>query len=416
MKWKAYSEYRPSDVEWLGKVPDAWEMRRLKNIARFAYGDPLAAEDRVVGNCSVYGSNGIVGQHDRPNTKGPCLIVGRKGSFGKIAYSEKPCFAIDTTYFVDDRYTCNNMRWLYYCLHCLRLDAFSKDSAVPGLSREDAYENVLPFCPPDEQRAIVAFLNRETTRIDALIAKKQPQIELLQEKRAAIISHAVTNGLDANAPMKDSGIEWLEEVPNHWEVKPLGKVFKIINGSTPKSGELNYWDGSIVWATPDDLGNLSSDTLWTTRRTITEEGYGSCGTSLAPAGSLVLSTRAPIGHVAIAGVPLCTNQGCRALVPRNAEFERFLYYQLVTARPELESWGQGSTFKELSRDRLAAIHLAIPPFDEQRAIADFLDRETARIDALIAKINLSITALREYRNAIISAAVTGKIDVREGAA
>lgn len=203
---------------------------------------------------------------------------------------------------------------------------------------------------------------------------------------------------------------WPPDVPNDWDVKPLRRICKLVNGSTPKSGVPDYWDGSIAWATPDDLGDLRGDTLRATRRTITEEGYRSCGTSLSPAGSLVLSTRAPIGHVAIAGVPLCTNQGCRTLVLRNADSERFFYYQLVAAKPELESWGQGSTFKELSRDRLAAFYLAVPPVDEQLAIVRLLDRETARIDALIEKKQRQIELLREKRVALISHAVTKGLD------
>lgn len=205
---------------------------------------------------------------------------------------------------------------------------------------------------------------------------------------------------------KPSGVEWLGEIPEHWEVKPLKRTFLILNGSTPKSGEPAYWDGDIPWATPDDLGSLQGDTLNETRRMITREGFESCGTTLAPAGSVIISTRAPIGHLALAGVDLCTNQGCRCLVFRVEVEKRFYYYQLLTAKQELESWGQGSTFKELSRDKLAAIYLASPPLDEQRAIAAFLDRETARIDALIEKKERQIELLQEKRTALISRAVT----------
>jgi type I restriction enzyme S subunit len=182
---------------------------------------------------------------------------------------------------------------------------------------------------------------------------------------------------------KPSGVEWLEKVPEQWELKPLKRIFITLNGSTPKSSEPDYWDGDIPWATPDDLGNLIGDTLQKTRRMITQKGYKSCGTSLAPAGSLVLSTRAPIGHLAIAGVPMCTNQGCRCLVFLGKAENRFYYYQLLAAKQELESWGKGSTFKELNRDRLTSIYLASPHPNEQSAIAVFLERETGRIDALI---------------------------------
>ena len=187
---------KDSGVEWLGEIPEGWEVLRLKNVARFSYGDSLAANDRIPGDYDVYGSNGIVGQHERPNTKAPCLIIGRKGSFGKVAYSEKPCFTIDTTYFVDSTLTKNHLRWLYYCLQWLRLDSFTKDSAVPGIAREDAYENLVLFCPKDEQRAIAAFLDRETARIDGLIKKVKESIDLLREYRTALVSAAVTGKID----------------------------------------------------------------------------------------------------------------------------------------------------------------------------------------------------------------------------
>lgn len=209
---------------------------------------------------------------------------------------------------------------------------------------------------------------------------------------------------------KPSGIEWLGEIPEHWRVMPLKHTFVILNGSTPKSGEPSYWDGDIPWATPDDLGSLKGNTLQATRRMITKSGYESCGTSLAPAGSLILSTRAPIGYLAITGVPLCTNQGCRNLVFRYADDQHFYYYQLLAARHYLKAWGQGSTFKELGRDKLAAVHLLCPLLDEQQAIAKFLDRETARIDTLIEKKERQIKLLQEKRSALISHAITKGLD------
>jgi type I restriction enzyme S subunit len=209
---------------------------------------------------------------------------------------------------------------------------------------------------------------------------------------------------------KDSGIEWLGEVPEGWEIKVLKRTFKTLNGSTPKSGEPDYWDGDIPWATPDDLGQLRGNTLRTTQRRITKEGYNSCGTSLASLGSLILSTRAPIGHLAIAGTDICTNQGCRCLVFCADDDSHYFYYQLLAARLELESFGQGSTFKELSRGSLESVYLTSPPIPEQRAIAAFLDRETGRIDMLIAKKERQIELLQEKRAALISHAVTKGLD------
>src|SRR5262249_7840508 len=128
---------------------------------------------------------------------------------------------------------------------------------------------------------------------------------------------------------KYSGIEWLGEIPAHWVLKRLKHIFKVINGSTPRSSEPAYWDGDILWVTPDDLGSLTDNRIISsTGRMITVEGYQSCGTSLVPTGSLILSTRAPIGHLGIAGATLCTNQGCRSLVFLFDCVQSFFFYQL----------------------------------------------------------------------------------------
>jgi type I restriction enzyme S subunit len=205
---------------------------------------------------------------------------------------------------------------------------------------------------------------------------------------------------------KDSGIEWLGEIPVHWEIKRLKRLFLVVNGSTPQSGVAAYWNGDIPWATPEDLGELQGSVIQNTRRYITEAGYRSCGTTLVPAGSLVLSTRAPIGHLAIGGLELCTNQGCRSLVFRRELSHKFFHFELLAARSELESWGQGSTFKELAKSKLEDMHIVEPPETEQRAIAVFLDRETEKIDALIAKKERLIELLQKKRTALITQAVT----------
>ena len=190
------AKMKDSGIEWLGEIPEGWEVKRLKRVTKFGYGDSLSADDRMPGDIPVYGSNGLVGVHDRPNTKNPCLVIGRKGSFGKINYSEQPCFAIDTTYYVDSTQTKHDIRWLYYVLQLLKLDSFSKDSAVPGLAREDAYMNLLPHCVTAEQTAIANHLDRETAKIDTLIDKVQTSIDLLREKRSALITAAVTGKID----------------------------------------------------------------------------------------------------------------------------------------------------------------------------------------------------------------------------
>jgi len=215
---------------------------------------------------------------------------------------------------------------------------------------------------------------------------------------------------------KDSGVKWLGKVPKHWEIRRLASITKILNGSTPSSSISKYWDGDIVWVTPNDIGKLKDRYIYSSSRRITLEGYNSCGTQLAPVGSIVLSTRAPIGYLGILKISSCANQGCRILVPQFEIITYYLYQALYAARPNLEILGQGSTFLELSRSNLRAFSIPLPPLPEQTAIVEYLDAKTAKLDAAIAAARREIELMREYRERLIADVVTGKLDVREAAA
>jgi type I restriction enzyme S subunit len=392
-----YPEYRESGAAWPKKLPGRWELRRVKQITRFAYGDALSSENRNDGEIQVFGSNGPVGKHDAANTRGPCLVVGRKGSFGKVNYSDSPCFAIDTTYFVDATQTKADIRWLFYALSWLRLDSFSKDSAVPGLAREDAYCRLLPYCEFDEQRAIAGFLDRETARIDELIAKKQRLIELLAEKRTALISHAVTKGLNPNAPMKPSSIDWLGQVPKHWRSVPLRWHIAVGSGDHISNEDMNR--------------EKSDDALHPVIGGNGVMGFTARINTLAP--TIVL------GRVgALCGNVHLVNYDCwvtdNALrVSRIRRFDQ-AYLALQLQAMDLNRWADTNAQPLITGGTIKEKYVALPPLDEQRAIVAFLEQEMARIDELLAKIRKAIDMLHDYRSALISAAVTGKIDLRQG--
>lgn len=209
---------------------------------------------------------------------------------------------------------------------------------------------------------------------------------------------------------KESGVDWIGSVPAHWAVEPIKRGFAVIGGATPKSDEAAFWDGKIVWVSPADLSRLPSMHIADSRRKITEAGLHSCGTTMVPAGSIVLSTRAPIGSLAIAAKALCTNQGCKSLVPNELASSWYLAYVLLSATTPLNLRGKGTTFLELSADELAAFRAPYPTSEEQTAIAAFLDRETAKIDALIAEQEKLIALLAEKRQATISHAATKGLD------
>jgi len=204
---------------------------------------------------------------------------------------------------------------------------------------------------------------------------------------------------------KDSGVEWIGEVPEGWGVQRLKRIAKIVNGSTPKSSIAEYWDGDIVWVTLADIGKVGSLKISESEKKITHEGLNNCGASIVPQGSIILTTRAPIGNLAIANTSLCTNQGCKSLIPTNV-YSPYLFYSLFVSKEVLQSIESGTAFKELSTDNLASFMIALSPQHEQKSIATYLDRKTTQIDNLISKKQKLIELLKEERAAIINQAVT----------
>lgn len=209
--------------------------------------------------------------------------------------------------------------------------------------------------------------------------------------------------------MKNSGIAWIGEIPQEWDLRKIKFSFGIVAGATPKSGEANYWDGDIPWVTPADY--TTEDVFISAgRKSITPEGMGSCATSLVPAGSLVFSKRAPVGLVAISSNPLCTNQGCLSCVPKEKVDAKYYYYVMSIYSEQFDLFASGTTFKEISADAFANFKLPYPIFETQKKIAAYLDAKCAEIDALIAAKEKTNALLKERRQSIIYEAVTKGFD------
>ncbi|MDK3160540.1 restriction endonuclease subunit S [Kamptonema cortianum] len=275
----------------------------------------------------------------------------------------------------------------------------------------------IPFPPdPDEQRAIAAFLDRQTAKIDALIAKKRELIAALHEQRSAIISHAVTKGLNPDAPMKDSGIEWLGAIPSHWDAPRVKMVARLESGHTPSRSIPEYWENcTIPWVSLADVGKLRSgktDYIFETEEKISELGLANSAARLLPARTVILSRTASVGFSAILGVPMATTQDFVNWICGDNLIPEFLLLCFRAMKQEFESLTMGSTHQTIYMPDVARFRIPLPPLAEQRAIINHINREIRQIDVLIAKTEETIERLQEYRAALISAAVTGKIDVR----
>lgn len=206
--------------------------------------------------------------------------------------------------------------------------------------------------------------------------------------------------------MKPSGISWIGDIPASWKRSKVKFCFSLVNGSTPESSDYDCWDGDIKWITPADMSDTGI--ISHGERLITKYGYNSCGTTLLPIGSIVISSRAPIGKINITTAELCTNQGCKSLI-RTGD-NRYFYYLFLAGQHELSLLGRGTTFLELSTYDLNGFGLVIPAEDEQKAIADFLDKECAQIDSIAADLEKQIELLQKYKKSLITETVIKGLD------
>ena len=276
----------------------------------------------------------------------------------------------------------------------------------------DAKSVLVPVPSVEEQEAILSYLDTHTAKIDTLIGKQERLIETLTERRQAVISHAVTKGLDPNVPMKDSGYEWVGRVPELWSIKRISWLFSLVgSGTTPPSDEERYYGMGTPWVT---TGELREGTITETAKSVTQAATSNFPTLRVyePGTLLIAMYGATIGRLAVLGVPACTNQACCAMSMPVDVLTRFAFYSLLAAREHILVLAVGGGQPNINQEMLRALRLPTPPMSEQEAIVEFLDRETNQIDVLSAKAGEMIDVLKERRQALISAAVTGKIDVR----
>lgn len=297
-----------------------------------------------------------------------------------------------------------NAKWLSYLVrsrHLIEWAIASSDGAkMPRTSWEKLGNYRVHTLPSVRiQQHIADYLDKETNCIDALISKKCQLIDLLEARRFAMIS-AVVKGKDGVS----SGMRL-----GDLSIVPIRRVFHIVHGGTPTADPVN-WGDDIAWATPIDLAKCNGGKISASQRSLTVSGLRS-GSNSVPAGSLIVSSRAPIGYVVETTCPMAFNQGCKGLVPTQDVDIRFFRYQISVIGERLNSLGQGSTFLELSTDALASSQITVPPLPVQQGLSDYLDIKTNRIDTAISKERRIIKLFRERRQTLITAVVTGEISV-----
>ncbi|WP_345889158.1 restriction endonuclease subunit S [Shewanella algae] len=430
-KYVSYPDYKDSGVEWLGDVPVNWGVFQGKRVFMNRKESALS-DDAQLAASQAYG---VIPQSLLIELTGSKVMLALKGTDSFRHVSEND-FVISLRSFeggiehsayigcVSPAYTVLSAvipihPWFYrYLLKCKpyvsALQA-STDSLRDGksITFEQFGSIRLPAPPLEEQRTIAAFLDYETARIDSLIDKQQQLIELLKEKRQAVISHAVTKGLTPDAPMKDSGVEWLGQVPEHWRVGRIGYYCRVENGTTPSKANLDYWtEGTVPWLSS---GAVNQYEVREASEMITADALAECSLRLLPKDTLVVGmigqgkTR---GMSAITRIEATINQNLAAVIPNDQLDSEFLHFVFQAAYRALRETGRGGNQAALNCELLANLRFAKPELVAQKEIVQRLKVEYKKYDHLVSRAQSGIELLQERRIALISAAVTGKIDLR----
>jgi type I restriction enzyme S subunit len=446
MKLSLYKEYKKTGIEWLGIVPKHWNVIKLKRIVSTPITDgPHETPDKLDGGIPFVSAEAIKGEtidfdkkwgfisledHKRYSIKyrpkrDDIYVIKSGATTGNVAIVEtdvdfniwSPLAAIRANQeLAFPRFVFNFLKSKEYRTSVQLGWSFGTQQNIGMNVLENLF---LPLPPLPEQKSIAAFLDRETARIDSLIAKKRKQIELLRRKRAALISQAVTKGLDPKAKMKDSGVEWLGKVPENWSASRL-KFFtkKIGSGKTPKGGSETYIDSGVMLLRSQNIhfDSFRLDDVVFVGHEVDEE---MANTRVQSFDVLLNITGASIGRCNIVPAnfePANVNQHvCIIRTNQNLLFPNYLRYSICSSliQSQIFSSQMGTSREGLNFDDIGNFILCIPAsIQEQKEIAAYLDQWTVKLDATIAKIELSIDKINTYRTSLISSAVTGKIDVR----
>jgi type I restriction enzyme S subunit len=444
MKLPPYPDYKRTDVEWLGDVPTHWQVDRLKRSIDYSQNgvwgaEPDGGEDdvvcirvadfdrnrfRVISKPPTLRAISRTERSSRTLSPGDLLIEksggGEKQLVGCVVSFDHSFEAVSSNFIARMRPSSgmNSRYWAYAhaSMYSGRLNypSIKQTTGIQNLDTGAYLNECFVFPPSDEQRAIADFLDRETSRLDTLVGKKRELIEKLKEKRTALISRSVTRGLNPTAKLKPSGVEWLGDIPEHWEAAQLRRKSIVLDC---KHKTVSFVDDGIPIASIREVHGFEVD-LSQAKKT-TEEEYLEMieGERKPRVGDIIYSRNATVGDAAQVTVkePFCLGQDvCLIRAPKH--HSRYLLYLFRSAPllEQVESLMIGSTFRRINVGQIKAFWMSIPPLPEQCAIASDLDRETAKIDRMTEKVEAAIEKLREYRTALITAAVTGKIDVRNG--
>jgi len=434
---KRYTTYKNSGIDYLGEIPNHWNIIRARFIFDVISGNgfPDELQGRQEGEVPFYKCSDI---------NNPAVYIKQANNYVSLSdvkinkWSIIPCHSIimakigeslkknhrkinNSECLVDNNMmaialkneSVIRLKYYYYLMCLIRMEWFVNPGAVPSVDVSKFRSFSVPSFGKDEQRQIKTYLDRKTAQIDALIAKKQRMIELLKEERAAVINQAVTKGLDPSVEMKDSGVDWLGEVPSRWKAGKIRFAFVTVSGNGFPDDLQGRSEGDMPFYKVSDI-NSSDLYMEAANNYVSFSDIQTNRWNVIPEGSIVL---AKIGAALAKNHRKITNTDClidnnmMAVTPKDKGHCVKYYYYLMSVI-KMEWFSNPGAVPSVDLQRFRSFFIPNVPPEEQKAIASFLDQKTAQIDGQISREERSIELLKEYRTVLISEAVTGKIDVR----
>lgn len=437
---KKYEAYKDSGIEWIGDIPKGWSVLRMKHYfymkGRIGWQGLKADEFIEDGPYLVTGTDFVNGKvcwercyhiseerfNEAPeiHVQQGDLLITKDGTVGKLALiEEKPEKVSLNSHLLILRPVKGeiNNHFVYWALQSVIFKDYvglaSSGSTMASLSQEKIGEFPLILPTLSEQQIIVSYLDHKIGKIDASVSAINSQIDDLKAYRQSIISETVTKGLNPDVKMKDSGVEWIGEIPEMWKCTKLGWLYPNMgSGTTPDTNNLNYYsEGGYNWL---QTGDLNDGVITDTSKHITELAVNERGMRIYPSGSVVVAMYgATIGKVGLLSIDTTTNQACCVLPITGNIYNRYTFYVMQSSKMSLISKSVGGGQPNISQTIIKEHKIPVPPLHEQQAIASYLDSKTSKIDSVIKSLEVQLNDLNALKQSIISEAVTGKIDLRE---
>jgi type I restriction enzyme S subunit len=421
-------------VEWIGEIPEHWEMKRLGHLVRMKNGYSFKPEDYVetgipvirIGDiqeeidfnqCKFISKESVKEYEDFIINKKSVLLALTGATIGKSCiynYSQESLLNQRVGLFEDNEKIHIDYLYLWFNSNYFREYIYIEcdGGAQENIGKEQLNSHKIALPPYAEQLQILTWLNEEKSKLTALITQKQKLITLLREERTALINQAVTRGINPKAKRKDSGVEWLGEIPAHWEVKKISHSFGLIgSGTTPKSDDPSFYEnGDINWL---QTGDLTDGEIVSTSKKINKIAIETYSTlKIYPENSLVIAMYgATIGKAGILKIQASTNQACCVLSSSDIFCVEFVFYWFISNKDIVVNLASGGGQPNISQEIIRSLRLPAPDMSEQKEIVSYIQTKTTQIDQTITRIEREIELLQEYRTALISEVVTGKICV-----